>query len=147
VTGEVRDERVGSVASAIAPIRAVRRFLVEQQRQLAAGGGVVMEGRDIGTVVLPGADVKIHLVASRGERSRRRCEELRARGIELALEEVERRIEERDRRDREREESPLRAADDAVTVDTTALSIEEQVERVVAEVERRHGRTTPARGR
>jgi cytidylate kinase len=137
VSGLLRTEQVGEVASTIAQHRAVRAFLVEQQRRLAAGAGVVMEGRDIGTIVLPDADLKVYLVAGTGERARRRQQEMAERGTELELDEVRRMIVERDRRDREREESPLVAAPDAVTIDTTDLTIEGQIEAVIAEVERR----------
>ncbi len=137
VTGRLRDERVGTFASTIAPLRAVRVYLVERQRELARRRGVVMEGRDIGTVVLPDAALKIYLTASLEVRSARRVEELTGRGLPADPAVIRRLIEERDRRDLERDESPLRAAADAVTVDTTALTIDEQVERVVAEVRRR----------
>lgn len=137
VTGLLRTEQVGEVASTIAQHRAVRAFLVEQQRRLAAGAGVVMEGRDIGTVVLPDADLKVYLVAGTEERARRRRQEMADRGIELELDAVRRMIVERDRRDREREESPLKAAPEAVTIDTTQLTIDGQIEAVIAEVERR----------
>lgn len=142
VSGEIRNEQVGEVASAIATNQAVRAFLVEQQRALAAHGGVVMEGRDIGTVVLPDADLKVYLVAGVEVRADRRRLELEGRGQAMSLDEVRRMIEERDRRDREREESPLKRADDAVTIDTTDLTIEGQVEAVIAEARRRDASPT-----
>jgi cytidylate kinase len=145
VGGEIRNERVGAAASTIATHQAVRVFLVEQQRVLARGGGVVMEGRDIGTVVLPDADLKIYLVAGSGVRAARRRQELVERGTEVPIDEVRRMIEERDRRDQEREESPLKAAADAVTIDTSELTIEGQVEAVIAEVGRRTA-AAPERG-
>jgi cytidylate kinase len=144
VTGEIRNERVGEMASAIATNAAVRVFLVEQQRRLARDGGVVMEGRDIGTVVLPEAELKIYLIAGSAVRSERRWRELVERGQELPLADVRQMIEERDRRDSEREASPLRAAPDAVTIDTTDLTIEDQVEAVIAEAERLRAESSPA---
>jgi cytidylate kinase len=137
VTRALRDERVGHLASLIAPLRAVRTYLVERQRELARDRGVVMEGRDIGTVVLPAAAVKIYLDADLETRAARRRRELEARGLPAPPDEIRALIVERDRRDVEREESPLRTAPDAVVIDTSGLTIEEQVERVIAEVERR----------
>jgi len=110
----------------------VRERLVALQRAMAAGGGVVMEGRDIGTVVLPQATVKIYLVASAAERARRRCDELNGRGEAADVEQVMREIEERDRRDQGRAHSPLRPADDALLIDTSSESVEAVVERVRA---------------
>ncbi|RKY70507.1 MAG: cytidylate kinase, partial [Candidatus Latescibacterota bacterium] len=93
--------------------------------------GVVMEGRDIGTIVVPDAEVKVFLDADVRERARRRWRELREKGMDVSLEDVERELEERDRKDSAREHSPLRRAPDAILVDTTNLSVEEQVERIV----------------
>jgi 1-acyl-sn-glycerol-3-phosphate acyltransferase len=120
----------------IAPVRSVRSYLVDRQRELARDRGVVMEGRDIGTVVLPAATVKIYLDADLETRADRRRRELLARGLPAPAEEIRARIEERDRRDLDRAESPLRAAAGAVHVDTSGLTIEEQVERVLAEIEK-----------
>jgi len=92
---------------------------------------VVMEGRDIGTIVVPDAEVKVFLDADVRERARRRWRELREKGMDVSLEDVERELEERDRKDSAREHSPLRRAPDAILVDTTNLSVEEQVERIV----------------
>ncbi len=145
VTSALRDERVGHLASLIAPLRAVRTYLVDRQRELARDRGVVMEGRDIGTVVLPAAAVKIYLDADLGTRAARRGHELAARGAAPPPpEELRALIAERDRRDVEREESPLRTAPDAIVVDTSGLSIEEQVDRVIAVVRERTG-ADPAR--
>jgi cytidylate kinase len=108
----------------------VRERLVALQRRLGAGGGVVMEGRDIGTVVLPDATVKIFLVASAGERARRRWAELTARGEAADLAQIQHEIEERDVRDRTRAHSPLVPAADALLVDSTSESVEEVVSRV-----------------
>ena len=128
----IRTAAAGQLASKVSVVPVVRERLVALQRAMAAGGGVVMEGRDIGTVVLPGATVKVFLVASAAERARRRCAELAARGEAADLEQVTREIEERDRRDQSRAHSPLRPADDAVLVDTTSEPIEAVVERVRA---------------
>lgn len=137
VTQALRDERVGHLASLIAPLRAVRTYLVERQREIARDRAVVMEGRDIGTVVLPAAAVKIYLDADLETRAARRRGELTARGLPAPPDEIRALIAERDRRDLEREESPLRTAADAIVIDTSGLTIEEQVERVIAEVTRR----------
>ncbi len=127
VTQEIRSREVGEAVSLVAQVPAVRTALVRMQREMGRRGGVVMDGRDIGTVVLPHADVKVFLTASSDERARRRHRELVAAGRDSDLEEVRRAIERRDEIDRNREIAPLRAADDAVTIDTTQRSIEEIV--------------------
>ncbi len=128
----IRSAAAGQLASKVSLLPAVRTRLVALQRRLGAGGGVVMEGRDIGTVVLPDATVKIFLVASAAERARRRCADLAARGEAADLDAVRREIEERDRRDQSRAHSPLVPAAGAVLVDTTRESIEAVVARVRA---------------
>lgn len=126
VTATIRTPEVTARASEIAALPVVRAALVEQQRALLLGGGDwVAEGRDIGTVVAPDAEVKIFLTASQEERARRRASEY---GLERA--EVQAAQDERDRRDATRDYSPLKAADDAVEVDTTGLTIDEVVERI-----------------
>ncbi len=145
VTDSIRNEQVGTVASAIAQNRAVRIYLVDRQRHFAGQAGVVMEGRDIGTVVLPDAEVKVYLVAGDQVRSERRCQELKSHGVDLPVDEVRQRLAERDRRDRERQESPLRRAPDAVVIDTSELTVGEQVE-VVLELARRRLQELPASG-
>ena len=130
VTAAIRSPEVSAAVSQVAAIPEVRRRLVTLQRQLAAEGGVVMDGRDIGTVVLPHADLKVFLTADLEERARRRYLELQAAGHGLDLEEIRSNLEERDRLDTGRAVSPLRIADDAVIIDTT----DRPVERVVAEV-------------
>ncbi|MGA9115252.1 MAG: (d)CMP kinase, partial [Bacteroidota bacterium] len=102
-----------------------------------AGGGVVLEGRDTGTTVFPGADLKVFMVADARRRALRRREDLRGSGIDAPVEDLQREIEERDRRDSTRVESPLRKAEDAVEIDTSGLTVEEQVEAVVALARRR----------
>jgi cytidylate kinase len=132
VSQEIRTTEISQLASDISTISEVRRKLVSQQQEMGRQGGVVMEGRDIGTVVFPQADVKVYMEASVAERARRRLAELSRKGAAVSLSEIEKQIEARDRQDSQRTDSPLRRADDAVLIDTTGLSIEEQVERVVA---------------
>jgi CMP/dCMP kinase len=133
----IRTAAAGQLASKVSVMPEVRERLVALQRAMAAGGGVVMEGRDIGTVVLPDATVKIFLVASAAERARRRSAELAARGEAADVEQVTREIEERDRRDQGRAHSPLRPADDALVVDTSSEPVEAVVARVRALVSAR----------
>ena len=128
VTEEIRTPAVSAGASAVSAIPAVRTFLMDMQRDLAASRDVVMDGRDIGTVVLPGADVKIFLTATAEERARRRYEELLLRGTEVEYETVLRDIVARDERDTSRAAAPLRQAEDAVAVDTTGKSQEESLD-------------------
>jgi cytidylate kinase len=130
LTQAIRTAAAGQLASKVSTQPAVRARLVALQRRLGAGGGVVMEGRDIGTVVLPDATVKIFLVASAAERARRRWAELRARGEAADLAQIQREIEERDVRDRTRAHSPLVPAADALLVDTTSEGVDEVVARV-----------------
>lgn len=127
VNGVIRTEKVGNMASATSVYPVVREKLVELQRQLAARADVIMDGRDIGTCVLPEAQVKIYLTASSATRAKRRFDELTAKGVTCDLAEIERDIIERDDRDMHRETSPLRQADDAVLVDSSAMGIEEVV--------------------
>ena len=127
VNGVIRTEEVGNLASATSVYPIVREKLVELQRQLADKADVIMDGRDIGTCVLPKAQVKIYLTASAGTRASRRYEELAAKGISCNLEEIEQDIIARDKRDMERETSPLKQAKDAVLVDSSELTIDEVV--------------------
>lgn len=130
VNAYLRTEAVGDMASKTSPQPAIRRKLVELQKKLAAGSDCVMDGRDIGTCVLPGADVKIYLTASSRVRAKRRFEELTAKGEVCDIEKIRRDIEERDYRDMHREISPLRKAEDAVLVDTSDMSIEQVIDRM-----------------
>ena len=125
VNGLIRTEEVGNMASASSPNPDVRKKLVALQRKLASEKSVVMDGRDIGTVVLPNAKVKIYLTASSAVRAKRRYDELTAKGESCDIEKIEADIIERDHRDMTREISPLRQADDAVLVDTSDMSIAE----------------------
>ena len=130
VTGQLRTEEVGKMASASSVVPKVRMKLVELQRELATTTCVVMDGRDIGTYVLPNAQVKIYMTAGIHERAVRRYEELKAKGIESNLEEIEKDIAERDYRDMNREFAPLRQAEDAILLDTSSMSIDEVVKTV-----------------
>ena len=131
VNGLIRTEEVGNMASASSPNPDVRKKLVALQRKLASEKSVVMDGRDIGTVVLPNAKVKIYLTASSAVRAKRRYDELTAKGESCDIEKIEADIIERDHRDMTREISPLRQADDAVLVDTSDMSIAEVQERLL----------------
>lgn len=132
VTREIRSPEVSRAVSVVAAYPEVRKRLVELQRREAERGGVVMDGRDIGTHVLPEADYKIFLTAAPEERAKRRWLELRKAGKDVSLEDVARDMAERDRVDMERDISPLKPARDALIIDTTGLSIEELVAEIVA---------------
>ena len=133
VGAAIRSAEVTAAVSAVSAVPEVRTNLVELQRRLASGGGtVVLEGRDIGTVVLPDAEVKVFLTASAEVRARRRTEQDLAAGRPAVYEEVLAAVVERDRQDSSRETSPLRAADDAVVVDTSDLTLEEVLDELVA---------------
>lgn len=125
VSSAIREPEVSKYASGVSAIPAVRAFLMDMQRDLARRQNVIMDGRDIGTVVLPDADVKIFLTASPEARARRRWDELQARGTEVDYETVLRDIVARDERDIHRDTAPLRQAEDAVAVDTTDIGLEE----------------------
>ena len=131
VSGLIRTEEVGNTASAVSVYPAVRAHLLELQRSLAASRNVIMDGRDIGTVVLPNAQVKIYLTASSMVRARRRYDELTAKGETCDLEKIRQDIEDRDYRDMHRETSPLKQAEDAVLVDTSDMTIEQVIDRIV----------------
>ncbi|HEM3171804.1 (d)CMP kinase [Streptococcus suis] len=124
VTLPIRDNQVTNNVSAVAALPLVREELVRLQQDIAQAGGIVMDGRDIGTVVLPKAELKIFLIASVEERALRRFKENMERGIETDLEILKEEIAARDYKDSHREVSPLKAADDAITFDTTGVSIE-----------------------
>ncbi|WP_105145262.1 (d)CMP kinase [Streptococcus suis] len=124
VTLPIRDNQVTNNVSAVASLPLVREELVRLQQEIAQAGGIVMDGRDIGTVVLPQAELKIFLIASVEERALRRFKENTERGIETDLETLKEEIAARDYKDSNRAVSPLKAADDAITFDTTGVSIE-----------------------
>lgn len=132
VTGKIREHRVSKAASDISAVPCVRYKMVDLQREIAARCDTVLDGRDIGTFVLPNAEYKIFLTASVAERARRRYEELKAKGEECTLESVASDIEKRDYNDSHRALAPLRKADDAVEIDTTDLSIEEVADKITA---------------
>jgi cytidylate kinase len=131
ITDLIRTPKVSHAASVVAVVPGVRRPMVAEQRRAGAQGGVVMEGRDIGTVVFPHADLKIFLDASPEVRAERRQRELREKGEALEVQKVLAEVHERDRRDREREMSPLVRAADAVLVDNTAMDAEETARVIV----------------
>ncbi|HTP68306.1 MAG TPA: (d)CMP kinase [Dongiaceae bacterium] len=131
VTQEIRTAEVAQAASRLATIAGVREVLVAEQQRAGEGGGVVMEGRDIGTVVFPRAELKIFLEASPETRAERRWKEHQEKGEEMTLLEVLAEVKERDKRDRERKVSPLVKAADAVLVDNTAMGIEETARLIV----------------
>jgi cytidylate kinase len=132
VTWEIRDADIDRIVSQVARVPAVRDAMVEQQRALAQRGRLVMVGRDIGTVVLPGADRKIYLTASAAERAKRREEELRARGQVRPRQELLQEILRRDELDSQRAVAPLKAADDAVVIQTDGLSVGQALDKVLA---------------
>jgi len=137
VTEAIRSPEVSSGASKIAVIAGVRRRMVDKQRSIGERASVVMEGRDIGTVVFPDADVKIFLDAQPPERVRRRLLEVRAKGEQVAESTLALEMEERDRRDSTRRDAPLAQAPDAIYLDSTALSIDEVEEAVLKIVRQR----------
>ena len=132
VSGLIRTPEVSDMASRSSARPAVRKKLLDLQRQLAAREDVLMDGRDIGTAILPKADLKIFLTASVAERARRRFLEMKEKGEECSEEEIRREIEERDYRDMHREISPLVQAEDAVLLDTSDMTLEQVVERITA---------------
>jgi cytidylate kinase len=151
VTQQIRTSEVGTAASEVSSIRAVRERLVREQRRIGfeqeeRQGGVILDGRDTGTVVFPDADLKIFMVADVEERARRRQQEYSEDGKDVPFEAVRREIEERDQRDRTRDIAPLRRADDAVTLDTTDRSVDEQVGFVVDRVKEAQSPGTSGEG-
>jgi cytidylate kinase len=134
VSEQIRTQRMGEGASKVSAVAGVRAALLEMQRSAGEAGGVVLEGRDIGTVVFPDAEAKFYLTASVEIRAQRRYEELVARGNRPALDEVRREVLERDRRDSTRPVAPLRQAGDAIVVDSSSLSIDEVVAMLVSHV-------------
>lgn len=137
ITQNIRDEEVGKIASFCSTYKGVRKNIVALQRKLAfeSSSNIVCEGRDMGTVVFPDAAIKVYLTASLEERAKRRVNELAEKGIYKPIDAVRKDLELRDLQDSSREHSPLRVPDEAITVDTTNLSIEDEVEAVVKIVE------------
>ncbi len=137
ITGEIATPQVGQAASIVSAVSPVRRALVARQQQMGRAGGVVMEGRDIGTQVFPKAEVKIYLDASSEARAQRRYDDDFARGVAVASpEEMKEEIERRDHRDKTRADSPLLRAQDAIYIDSSAMTIDEVVEQILRIVER-----------
>ena len=136
VNGFIRTQEVGNMASATSVNGMVRKKLVALQQKLAASRKIIMDGRDIGTCVLPEADLKIYLTASSGVRAKRRYDELMAKGQKCSLKEIEAEIIERDKRDMEREIRPLRQAEDAVLIDSSEMSVEMVIQRIIELIEK-----------
>ena len=141
VTGEIRSPEISAYASYVSAIPEVRAFLMEMQRRLAREHDVIMDGRDIGTVVLPEAGLKIFLTASAEKRAMRRFRELQEKNPAITFEEVLSDMTARDTQDSQRETAPLKAAEDAVLVDTSDLSLEESVELIVNMIARQRETT------
>ena len=132
VTGEIRTPEMSRYASGVSAQPCVRAFLLDMQRQLARMHDVIMDGRDIGTVVLPDADVKIFLTADVAVRARRRFEELQEKGEKTTYDQVLREMQARDKQDSERAAAPLRQAADAVLLDTSDCTLQQSVEKILA---------------
>ncbi|MBH9580062.1 (d)CMP kinase [Staphylococcus felis] len=131
VTDFLRENDVTEHVSYVASIEEVRSFLLDAQKQLAKEKGIVMDGRDIGTTVLPDAEVKVYMIASVEERAQRRLKDNELRGIESTLEQLKQDISKRDEYDMNREISPLKKAQDAIEIDTTGLSIDDVTEKII----------------
>lgn len=127
----IRRQNVTRAVSAISAVRGVRELMVREQRKMGEQGGIILEGRDIGTVVFPEADLKFYMVAEVQKRAMRRQKELNLQGVDVAIEDLEREIDERDQKDSKRDISPLRRADDALLIDTSEMKIEDQVEFII----------------
>lgn len=139
VTALIREPEISICASDVAALPVVRAFLMELQRRMARENSVIMDGRDIGTVVLPGAEVKIFLTASAEARARRRLLELEQKGMKQSFDEVLRDIKYRDEQDSHRAAAPLKKAEDAIAVDTSELSFDESLELVVKIIRQKLG--------
>lgn len=135
VSEQIRSREVSANVSVVAQIQRVRIRMVELQREIARNIPLILDGRDIGTYVFPNADFKFFLIASPHERGRRRCNELKLKGIACNIEEIVEDIKKRDLADSQREFAPLKKADDAIEIDTTHMSIEEVVEKIIGIVE------------
>ncbi len=137
VTDIIRAEKIGNAASIVAALPAVRAALLSRQRAFRDTPGLVADGRDMGTVVFPDAELKIFLQASPEERAMRRYNQLKERGINVTLGDLIEELRERDKRDQERIVAPLKPAEDAICIDTNHLSIEQVVEKIVFEIKRK----------
>lgn len=136
VSNQIRQDQVSLGSSCVSKYQAVRSFLVDEQRKMAKAGNVILDGRDIGTVVLPNADLKIYQIASVETRAKRRYLENLERGLDADLETIKKEIEERDYQDTHREISPLKKAEDAIKLDTSSLTLEEVVEQVLTLIQK-----------
>ena len=136
VTRAIRSRAVTKAVSPVSSIDKVRTVMVREQRKIGREGGIVLEGRDIGTVVFPDADLKIFMIADVDERARRRKKDLETQGTNVPIDELVEEITQRDLKDSRREISPLRKADDAIIVDTSNMTIEEQVDFIVAKAKK-----------
>lgn len=132
VTEAIRTPEASRLSSAVSAIKGVRKRLVELQRKMGESGGVVMEGRDVGTVIFPNAEVKVFLTASAEERARRRTNQLKEIGIEADIEQVAREISERDLRDSSRSEAPLKQAPDAVLIESDSMTVDQVIDAIIA---------------
>jgi CMP/dCMP kinase len=137
VSAEIRTPVISRGVTAVCEIDEVRTKLVELQRAMASKGDVILDGRDIGTVVFPDADLKFFMVADISIRAQRRFEELKAKGIAASFNEIKSDIERRDHRDSSRSNSPLKPAPDSILIDTSALSIEEQAELIISHIKKK----------
>lgn len=140
VSKQIREDRVNHMVSPVSVIPIVREKLLELQRKMAQGKNIIMEGRDIGTVVFPNADVKIYLDASAEERARRRVKQNQENGIESSYEEVLKSIIERDTKDINRQIAPLKQAEDAIYLDSTNMSVEETANEIVNLIQKKLNR-------
>ncbi len=139
VDKEIREENVNRNVSFIAAIAEVRKLMVDQQRKISRNKNVVMDGRDVGTVIFPSADIKFYITASVDERAERRYNELKKKGYDAEIKDIKSQIEKRDHIDSTRSESPLTIASDAIIIDTTGKSIEEVLKEVVSYIEVKGG--------
>ncbi len=139
VSGRIRTQQAGTAASCVSRYPAVRKMLVARQRELAQAQPMLLDGRDIGTVVLPDAPVKIYLTASAESRAMRRMRQLAEKGVQADYEEILREVNARDRQDMTRAVDPLRQAEDALLVDSSDMSFEETVQAILRAVEAKHG--------
>lgn len=137
VTHVIRTEKMGNAASKVGSLPGVREALLSRQRSFCEAPGLVTDGRDMGTVVFPQAEVKIFLTASPEERAARRRNQLKEKGIDVNLEDLIEELKERDHRDRDRAVAPLKPAEDAVIVETDHLTIEQVVEQIMTEIKRK----------
>ncbi len=135
VSEAIRNNEVSMAASAVSAVAVVRHLMVSRQQEIARARSLVMDGRDIGTCVLPEATLKVYLTAAPEERARRRCQQLAQKGVDVPLEQVLSELKARDHADMTRAVSPLRQADDAVLIDSTSLTIEQVVDRILALVD------------